>query len=933
MKKIRNKVMRVTAVIMLCLSAAFPLFCSAETYEELTGYRDYLNSREETYPDEEILIYSDSLDESSLGCEIREYCGRTAVVTTDESNAVFSFTVETPGFYSMAISYCGVENKKSDMLRSISVNGSIPYDEASNIAFTRIYTNETDELTVDSQGNQVRPRQVEVFEWQTAEVRGSSGYFEEPLRFWLDAGENTVAFTALAEPMAIYEVRFFKWTETISYGEYKRNSESLGTEGETLRIQGEDAKYKSSYSMAPLSVTGSADMDPVSLTETRYNAIGGSNWSSSGETVTWEFEIDEPGDYQIVLRVLQGGSSGSVSSRDILIDGQTLFSELNGYAFKYSHDWHNVTLGTGEETFIIPFETGRHTITMRVSLGGLAPILEGLENEVEELNEIYRQLLVIMGTDPDVYRDYQFELYIPEVIEELKARSEAVRTLGEELQEYLGTKTGDTQFLERFSEQLLDMYEEETAIAKNYSSFQNNISTLADYVAGAVSQPLTVDYIELVPAGQTVPDGKTGFLESFIFGCKRFILSFISDYGASTAGDGSVEVWIGTGRDQSQIINMLSGNDFTAKTGISVDLKLVPMTALLPAALADNCPDVALSLPSADIANYAFRGALERLDGFEGIDEIKKRFSPSALVPLTYEDALYALPETQTFYVMFYRRDIFSMLNLEVPQTWQDIFEILPVLQKNNMSIGMPENRMHFLTMVMNQYGTELYNSDNTATQIDSDEAIEAFSMITSLFADYEIPQTINFVSRFRSGSIPIGIAEYTTYNTLEVSAPELSGTWGFAPVPGVETEDGAVSNSSVGVTTGCVLMSKGKNPENGFKFIEWWTSAEVQSEYGVQIENQLGSSARYASANLETLSNLPWIKSDYETLLSLWENVRGIPEVPGGYYMTREINFAFSAVVNNRKDVSDELSEAALEINNEITSKRLEFGMASEKE
>lgn len=920
--------------ILLCLLTAIMPVSAAEEYEELTGYRAYLAEKGETYPDADIVIYPDALDVSSTGSETKEYQGKTAVVTTDESNAVFAFEVENAGLYSMEITYCGVENKKADMLRSISINGKIPFDEASNIAFTRIYTNDSYEFKVDSQDNQVRPQQIEVIEWQTVEVRGNSGYYSEPLLFSLEAGVNTVGLTALAEPMAISCIRFFKWSNSVSYAEYSQKRESLGNSGELLRIQGEDAKYKSAYSMAPISVTGSADMDPISLTTTRYNALGGSNWSSVGDTVTWEFEIEKAGDYQIAMRVLQGGSSGSVSSRDILIDGQTLFSELNGYPFEYTHDWHNVTLGNDDGSFIIPFTAGKHTITMRVSLGGLGSILERLEAEVEELNTVYRQFLVIMGTDPDTYRDYQFELYIPETVEELKKHSEALGELSEELQEYLGTKTGDTQFLERFSEQLLDMYEKETEIAKNYSSFQNNISTLADYVAGAKSQPLTVDYIELVPAQEEVSDGKTGFFESLIFGIKRFFLSFFNDYNAATGdSDEKVVVWIGTGRDQSQIIKTLARNDFTVKTGISVDLKLVPMSALLPAALANNCPDVALSLSSTDIANYAFRGAVEPLDDFDNIEEIKKRFSPSALEPLTYENGIFALPETQTFYVMFYRKDIFSMLKLDAPKTWKDVFEILPVLQKNNMSIGMPANRKHFLTMVMNQYGTDLYNAEHTATQIDSDNAIEAFSMITSMFADYEIPQTINFVSRFRSGSIPIGIAEYTTYNTLEVSAPELSGSWGFAPVPGLESEDGTVNNSSVGVTTGCVLMSKGKNHENGFKFMDWWTSAEIQAEYGRQIENELGSSARYASANLETLSQLPWIKSDYETLLGLWENVRGIPEVPGGYYMLREITFAFSSVVNNRKDVSEELSDAALEINKEITAKRKEFGMTTGEE
>ncbi len=860
MKRLKQQFLCAVAAGAVLATAALPV-CAAAEYTELTAYSDYLQTAEAVYPEQEITVDSRHLAADSVGCTVQEYQGREAILTTDDSRAVFTVAADSAGLYTMEVTYCGVENKKADMLRSIAINGAIPFDEAASVSFVRTYANETDEFTVDAQGNQVRPQQIEVLRWQSLPVYGNSGYSGDPLLFHLDAGVNTVELAALAEPMAIAQIRFFKRTEELPYAAYRKNHASRGNGGAAIRIQGEGATYKSDYSMVPLSVTGSADMDPVSLGETRYNAIGGSNWSAVGETITWEFTVEHAGDYQISMRLLQGGSTGSVSSRDILIDGQIPFAELKGYAYPYAGDWHTVVLENEEGAFVFPLEAGTHTLTMRVSLGGLGVILEELEQEMTALNGVYRQLLVIMGTDPDTYRDYQFQLYIPEVIDQLKTHAETLGRLGESLQSYLGTKTGDTQFLERFSEQLLEMYEKESAIAKQYSSFQNNISTLADYIAGAKSQPLTVDYIEFTPAGEPVADGKTGFFSGLLFGLKRFFLSFVSDYNAVT-GDGSerVTVWVGTGRDQSQIIKTLAKNDFTVQTGISVDLKLVPMSALLPAALADNSPDVALSISSTDIANYAFRGAVARLDDFDGIEEIKSRFSASALEPLTYEDGVYALPETQTFYVLFYRRDILRMLGLEVPQT-------------------------------------------------------------------------INFVSRFRTGSVPIGIAEYTTYNTLEVSAPELSGTWGFSAVPGTEGADGQINNSSVGVTTGCILMNKGKNHQNGFRFMDWWTSAAVQAEYGRQIENELGSSARYASANMEAVSQLPWKKTDYDTLLTLWQNVRGIPEVPGGYYMSREINFAFSGVVNNHKDVSEELTDAAVEINKEIAAKRKEFNMTSGKE
>ena len=39
------------------------------------------------------------------------------------------------------------------------------------------------------------------------------------------------------------------------------------------------------------------------------------------------------------------------------------------------------------------------------------------------------------------------------------------------------------------------------------------------------------------------------------------------------------------------------------------------------------------------------------------------------LEPFKYGDSLYALPETQNFQMMFYRKDILKELGIEIPKT------------------------------------------------------------------------------------------------------------------------------------------------------------------------------------------------------------------------------------------------------------------------
>ena len=49
----------------------------------------------------------------------------------------------------------------------------------------------------------------------------------------------------------------------------------------------------------------------------------------------------------------------------------------------------------------------------------------------------------------------------------------------------------------------------------------------------------------------------------------------------------------------------------------------------------------------------------------------------------------YGLPETQSFPMMFVRKDVLADLGIDIPRTWDDVLEAIPVLQANNMQIGM----------------------------------------------------------------------------------------------------------------------------------------------------------------------------------------------------------------------------------------------------
>ena len=184
---------------------------------------------------------------------------------------------------------------------------------------------------------------------------------------------------------------------------------------------------------------------------------------------------------------------------------------------------------------------------------------------------------------------------------------------------------------------------------------------------------------------------------------------------------------------------------------------------------------------------------------------------------------------------------------------------------------------------------------------------------------------------------MPIGVANYATYNTLMVSAPEIRGLWDFTLIPGTERvdENGETyidrSDFITGSATMMIKQEDETTKQNAWEFMKWWADTDTQVRFGREIEALLGSSARYATANYNAFSQLAWSVDDIEVLMAQWQQTVGIREVPGGYYTGRHITNAIRKVINDKDDPRETIIDYAITINEEIIKKRNEFGLSTE--
>ncbi len=864
-----------------------------------------------------------------------------------ENASVAQWRVQVPedGLYGIRLDYYALPSRGVDLERILRVNGEIPFQGADQMVFCRMWADAAP-IRQDNQGNDIRPTQKEVFGWQTAYCRDALGYVSEPYLFYFKAGENTLSLEASSEPMLLRGLTLKAMEETPDYAAYhaahaeeKNNAES----GYILTVQGEDAALRSSPSLYARYDRSSPATDPYSVKTTKLNVIGGEAWRSAGDWIEWHFDVPQDGLYNITVKARQNYARGSISSRMLYLDGKTPFKEMETLTFGYGNKWNQMTLSDEKGTpYQFYLTAGEHTLRLEATLGRMGSHLADMQESIYRLNQMYRKILVLTGANPDTYRDYKLHLVYPEVIGAMELESKVLFKLVDDLVAVTGQKNDRIASAQTLALQLEDFAEDPARITQNFGGFKDNITALGTAMQGLSESKLDVDKIIISADGTKLTAESENFFDGLAHEIRSNFASYTINYDAlgDVYKDGdAIDVWIMTGRDQSTILKTMVDDTFTPASGIRVNVKLVDPGALLNAVVAGNGPDVVLSTDSWNPVNYALRHAVEDLRQFDDLDEVLSDFYPSAYAAFNFENGIYALPETQMCNVLFYRSDVLEQLGLKVPETWDELIGMLPTIQGNNLSVGIPypdiaaPNLATYYAMVYQQGGT-IYNEAGTKANVANEAGVKAFEMYTSLYNDYGLPVVFDFLSRFRSGEMVMGIFDYTIFNTLMVSAPEIRGLWDIAIIPGTERtdENGKTYIDHSGHSQGaCCMMVSTKDERikrDGWEFMKWWVSADTQVRFGREMESLLGSSARYATANRKAIEQLPWSESQLSVIREQMRWAVGFREVAGGYYTNRHLTNAIRKIINQHTDQRETITTYARTINEEIVKKREEFGL-----
>lgn len=897
-------------------------FCAAGSLDE------YLSAQEIMDADGEEILLDIS---SAVPGEVASQAGKGEEVC---SCLTWRFSNDAAGKYYLKIGYQPMGDTLEEIQRELHINGMLPYSELSGFVLPREFT-DAGEKTVDILGNEIRPAQTNLHRNTETYVFDYAGQHDTPLYVSLPAGENTLTLLNLRGEADILFVALVPAHAIPDYETYLQQYQNIPIyTGEMRSVEAEDAFCRSDSTLYPISDKSSVLVSPVKNGTILLNAIGGYRWSTANQSITWTVNVPQEGLYRVSFKVKQNVNNGQKSSRILMINGDIPFSEAMSLTVNYSTSWQILTPADKDGTpYLFYMRAGDNELKLQATLGESAEIVRLLGSSVSQLNGIYKELLMIIGSTPDKARDYKLDKLVPEQFTKMSMQADLLEYCAEWLENYNGSSNSGTGLMRTIVRQLREMSDDPDKVAKSFSYFKTNIGALGTWLATAKQQPLEMDFFLIGSENLEVPCAQAGGLAELWFSVKEFLHSFMMDYSSigqldNAAGEAqtSLKVWIASGRDQAQTLRSLINEDFTVSSGISVKLELVNAGTLLPATCAGNGPDV--NLGGSDVINFAMRNAAVDLADFSDFPRIAGRFDPSTLIPLTYCGGVYGLPESLSFSVLFYRSDILEQLELDVPQTWDDVVAMSSVLAKNNMDFGLPASNGTYLLMLA-QRKVPIYKNGGESCLLNGVEAIDTFRYYTNFYTNYGFPLSYDFVNRFRSGEMPVAVGDFNTFNALQVAAPEISGLWNFALIPGMQREDGSVDHTTLCGSVSCMILSTSVKQEAAWEFLKWWTSADVQTQYAREIESLLGISARYTSANLEAFGQSSWEKEDAQLLREQMQSLSAVENVPGGYYLTRHIDNAFRNVVYNGKKPMDVMYDYVHKINRELTVKREEFGLS----
>ena len=276
-------------------------------------------------------------------------------------------------------------------------------------------------------------------------------------------------------------------------------------------------------------------------------------------------------------------------------------------------------------------------------------------------------------------------------------------------------------------------------------------------------------------------------------------------------------------------------------------------TKLRTAMSADNAPDIFMTWGSAGLERYVNGDKVYSLDSHM-TEDWKNNFMPAAMNLGMVDEKVYGVPVTNVApALVWYRKDLFEENDLEVPETYEELKNVVRTLKENEITPFALANKnkwtgsMYYMYFVDRIGGPEALQKAVSREGAFNDEPfIEAGRKIQELVEMGAFPDGVNGLDEDAGQSRTLLYTDRAAmylmgswgYSAFKNEAPEMLDKFGFFNFPEVQSGKGDPSNL-VG-TPGDNYYSvskKAENKEEAVEFLKYLTDSKT-GEKLIEIGN-----------------------------------------------------------------------------------------------
>ncbi|MGL4373384.1 MAG: hypothetical protein ACRCS6_06340, partial [Turicibacter sp.] len=525
----------------------------------------------------------DYVAQISGGNEVKDptYQGTVVSIGRDET-VTYQVNVPSSGLYEFHIDYQMRDKGLTNPTLSVLVNDEVQFDEAQTIDVPLNWKDQSKEFSIDTYGDESLPQQERVDGWNTIPMYNKLYYTVEPLLFELKAGENTITIiNTTSDELYMGTLQVKSPSEKVQYEDYVDRFPQMETDATKIFVNATEYSEKNS-SYIRLNSLNQPALTPYDAVYKKLNVIDGNSWKTPGQEITYSFDIEADGWYEIALHYMNDKSDYSVF-RSIRIDGEIPFEDLKAYEFSVTNPgvWKNETLSKEDEVFKFYLTEGTHTVSLKAEYEPVSEQIRILQLVNDHINQFSLDIVKVSGKEIDKNRTWRLTKFLPETEAYLKAYQTLIKSVIQTCSEFApnGQMSSTLSFLNKavgqLDKMLVDPDELPLYLDRLYSGSGSVSQMIGDTISNLTSQPLFINGF-YVSNGETLDKPNASFVSKVLNNTKSFIASFTSKKYVMTEDSDAVNIWVNRPLTYIDTMQKLADSQFTPQTGIKVKISAMP---------------------------------------------------------------------------------------------------------------------------------------------------------------------------------------------------------------------------------------------------------------------------------------------------------------------------------------------------------------------